>query len=124
MDPSRIIILPKAPKHEHVERCHLADLSLDNPITNGHTTTVDLLWSGLPIITYPISENMPSRVATSLCYALECPEMVVNSYQDYEDLAVRLASTNPAEKFDEHIPPEILRRPHGSMELKLLRAKV
>jgi protein O-GlcNAc transferase len=70
VDESRIYITPKVQKHEHVERCHLADLSLDNPITNGHTTTCDLLWSGLPIITYPISENMPSRVATSLCYAL------------------------------------------------------
>jgi protein O-GlcNAc transferase len=44
----RIIITPKAPKHEHVNRCHLADLSLDNPVTNGHTTSTDLLWSGLP----------------------------------------------------------------------------
>lgn len=55
IDKSRILITPKAPKHEHVNRCFLADLSLDNPITNGHTTTTDLLWSGLPIITFPIS---------------------------------------------------------------------
>lgn len=51
----RLLITPKVPKHEHINRCYLADLSLDNPVTNGHTTTVDLLWSGLPIITYPIS---------------------------------------------------------------------
>jgi protein O-GlcNAc transferase len=101
IDPSRIIMTPKAPKHEHIERCHLADLSLDNPITNGHTTTVDLLWSGIPVITYPISENMPSRVATSLCYALECPEMVVHSYQDYEDLAVRLALPSSNTTFEQ-----------------------
>jgi len=85
---------PKAPKHDHIERCHLADLALDNPITNGHTTTCDLLWSGIPIITYPISENMPSRVAASICCALGCPEMVVSSYQDYEELAVRLATNH------------------------------
>lgn len=91
VDKSRILVTSKVPKHEHIERCHLADLSLDNPVTNGHTTTCDLLWSGLPIITYPISENMPSRVASSLCYALECPEMVVHNYQDYEEFAVRLA---------------------------------
>jgi protein O-GlcNAc transferase len=48
IERGRIIFTPKASKHEHIERCHLADLSLDNPITNGHTTTVDLLWSGLP----------------------------------------------------------------------------
>ena len=80
VDPRRILMTQKAPKHEHIERCHLADLALDNPITNGHTTTCDLLWSGLPIITYPISENMPSRVAASICTALECSEMIVNSY--------------------------------------------
>jgi protein O-GlcNAc transferase len=77
VDPQRLYITPKVSKHEHVERCHLADLSLDNPLTNGHTTTCDLLWSGLPIITYPISENMPSRVAASVCCALGCSEMVV-----------------------------------------------
>jgi protein O-GlcNAc transferase len=80
VDASRIIMTTKAPKHEHIERCHLADLSLDNPITNGHTTTCDLLWSGLPIVTFPISENMPSRVAASICNALECPEMITYSY--------------------------------------------
>jgi protein O-GlcNAc transferase len=48
VDKGRIIVTPKVKKHEHIERCHLADLSLDNPITNGHTTTCDLLWSGLP----------------------------------------------------------------------------
>jgi len=94
VDQRRIIMTPKAPKHEHIERCHLADLSLDNPITNGHTTTCDLLWSGLPIVTYPISENMPSRVAASICYALECPEMVTDSYQEYEELAVKLATSD------------------------------
>lgn len=78
--PSRIIMTAKALKHDHIERCHLADLALDNPITNGHTTTCDLLWSGIPVITYPISENMPSRVAASICHAIGCPEMVVDSY--------------------------------------------
>ena len=88
----RIIFTAKVKKHEHIDRCHLADLSLDNPITNGHTTTCDLLWSGIPIITYPITENMPSRVASSLCLALDCPEMVVYNYKDYEEHAVRLAT--------------------------------
>ncbi len=96
VDENRIIISPKVQKHEHIERCHLADLSLDNPITNGHTTTCDLLWSGLPIITYPASENMPSRVASSLIHALGVPELVVHSYTDYEELAVRLATNTPS----------------------------
>lgn len=95
IDHSRIVMTTKASKHQHIERCHLADLSLDNPITNGHTTTCDLLWSGLPIITYPYSESMPSRVAASIVNALECPEMIVNSYEEYEEMAVRLATNHP-----------------------------
>jgi predicted O-linked N-acetylglucosamine transferase (SPINDLY family) len=34
---------------------------------------------------------MPSRVASSISFALNCPEMVVYSYKDYEDLAVSFA---------------------------------
>ena len=91
IDRSRILFTPKANKNLHINRCFLADLALDNAITNGHTTTCDLLWSGLPIVTYPHTENMPSRVAASICYALDCPEMVSSSFADYEDRAVSLA---------------------------------
>ena len=92
VDPSRLYFTAKATKHLHINRCFLADLALDNAITNGHTTTCDLLWSGLPIVTYPHTENMPSRVATSICLALNCPEMVSASFADYEERAVHLAN--------------------------------
>jgi protein O-GlcNAc transferase len=92
VDPSRIIITPKAPKNEHINRCYLADLSLDNLITNGHTTSCDLLWSGCPLLTFPATENMPSRVAASICTALGCPEMVANTFHEYESLAVMYAT--------------------------------
>ena len=75
----------------------MADLALDNAITNGHTVTCDLLWSGLPMVTYPHTENMPSRVASSICKALDCPEMVSASFQDYEETAVRLALNKDTE---------------------------
>lgn len=94
VDSSRIIFTTKVPKNEHINRCYLADLSLDNAFTNGHTTTCDLLWSGCPIITFPSTENMPSRVATSICYAVGCPEMVASSFENFEELAVYYAE-NP-----------------------------
>jgi protein O-GlcNAc transferase len=77
VDPGRIFFSPKVLKNEHINRCYLADLALDNSLTNGHTTSCDLLWSGCPMITYPATENMPSRVAASISCALNCPEMVV-----------------------------------------------
>ena len=78
----------KMSKQEHINRCYLADLALDNPMTNGHTTTCDLLWSGLPVITFPITNNMPSRVASSICMALNIGnESVCNSYTEYSNMA-------------------------------------
>ena len=125
IDPNRIIFTAKANKHEHINRCYLADLSLDNPITNGHTTTCDLLWSGLPILTYPVSEQMPSRVAASICAALECPELIVSSYEDYENTAVRLAITDPYEEMKGLSNlPEHLNKRQGSAQLKLIRQKI
>ena len=50
-----------------------------------------MLWSGLPVVTYPHTENMPSRVASSICLALGVPEMVSSSFEDYEERAVHLA---------------------------------
>ena len=88
VDPTRIVFTPKAPKNEHINRCYLADLALDNTITNGHTTSCDLLWSGCPMITYAATQNMPSRVASSICYAIGCPELVASSFNDYEERAV------------------------------------
>ena len=83
---------PKAVKQEHINRCYLADLVLDNPMTNGHTTTCDLLWSGTPVITFPLSDAMPSRVAMSIVAALGIgEEAICKSFEDYAERARKLA---------------------------------
>ena len=44
------------------------------------------------MITFPLTEAMPSRVATSICYALDCgQEMVCQSFFDYSKKAKKLA---------------------------------
>ena len=43
------------------------------------------------MITLPL-KDFASRVGASLCYAVECPEMVVKSSQEYLNLAVRFAT--------------------------------
>ena len=119
----RLFFTDIAEKEIHVSRCFLADLSLDSPLCNGHTTTTDLLWSGLPIITLPLTD-FPSRVASSLCSALDCPEMIVNNYEEYEALAIELAIGHPGTLPQlEHLPLH-LRNINGSLKLKYLRWKV
>lgn len=92
---ARVIFSPVAPKEEHVRRGRLADLCLDTPLCNGHTTGMDVLWAGTPVLTLPL-ETLASRVAASQLYALGFPELVAASRQEYEDIAVRLGS-NPSE---------------------------
>jgi len=49
----RIIFVDTVNKEEHVRRGQLADICLDTLIYNGHTTSMDILWSGTPIVTLP-----------------------------------------------------------------------
>uniref|UniRef100_A0A0D9V9G9 protein O-GlcNAc transferase n=1 Tax=Leersia perrieri TaxID=77586 RepID=A0A0D9V9G9_9ORYZ len=92
--PDQIIFTDIAAKNEHIRRSALADLFLDTPLCNGHTTGTDILWAGLPMITLPL-EKMATRVAGSLCLATGIGEdMVVNSLEEYEERAVSLAE-NP-----------------------------
>lgn len=63
----------------------VADLFLDTPLCNAHTTGCDVLWGGCPMVTLPL-ERFASRVAASLCSATGLgEEMVVHSQQEYED---------------------------------------
>jgi hypothetical protein len=90
----QLVFTAVAGKIEHVRRGALADLCLDTHICNGHTTGMDILWAGTPMITYP-GETFASRVASSLLSALGCPDLIATSLQHYEDMAVEYAS-NPA----------------------------
>ncbi|KAF2584377.1 hypothetical protein F2Q70_00037749 [Brassica cretica] len=93
--PDQIIFTDVAMKNEHIRRSVLADVILDTPLCNGHTTGTDVLWAGVPMITLPL-EKMATRVAGSLCLATGLGhEMIVNSLEEYEEKAVSLALNKP-----------------------------
>jgi predicted O-linked N-acetylglucosamine transferase (SPINDLY family) len=91
----RLIFAERLPKDRHLERHRLADLFLDTHIYNAHTTASDALWAGLPVLT-GIGQTFQARVAASLLQAIEMPELITHSLEEYESLAVQLA-THPAE---------------------------
>ena len=51
---SSIVFSNVAAKEEHVRRGQLADVCLDTPLCNGHTTGMDVSWAGKSILT-PLS---------------------------------------------------------------------
>ncbi|CAD6213147.1 GSCOCG00003937001-RA-CDS [Cotesia congregata] len=89
--PGRILFSNVAAKEEHVRRGQLADVCLDTPLCNGHTTSMDVLWTGTPVVTLP-GETLASRVAASQLHTLGCPELVARTRQEYQDIAVRLGT--------------------------------
>jgi len=94
VDPNRIVFAEPVELPDHLARHRLADLCLDTLPYNAHTTASDALWTGLPIVTR-IGETFASRVAASLLNAVGLPEFVTATQEQYEDLAVELA-TNAA----------------------------
>jgi predicted O-linked N-acetylglucosamine transferase (SPINDLY family) len=79
-----------AGKAEHMARLALSDLSLDTiGWHNGHTTTNDMLWAGVPVLTAP-GRSFAARVGASLVRASGLPELVARDQRDYVEIAVRL----------------------------------
>jgi len=92
IDPSRIIFAKRVElMADHLARYALADLFLDTYPYNAHTTAVDSLKAGVPILTL-IGESFASRVATSLLRSIGLPELVTTTWAEYEALAIELAT--------------------------------
>ena len=98
IDSSKLVFAERMPIEEHLARHDLADLFLDTLPYNAHTTCSDALWAGLPVLTL-IGNTFPSRVAASLLTAINLPELITNSQEEYEALAIELAM-NPKKLAD------------------------
>ena len=93
VDPKRLIFGDKLATPEYLARYRCADLFLDTLPFNAGTTASDALWAGLPVLTCT-GEAFASRMAASLLTAIDLPELITTTQEDYEALAVELA-TNP-----------------------------
>lgn len=91
IDPGRLVFAPHADRRRHLERLTLADLALDTYVCNGHTTTSDALWAGVPVVSCP-GGTFPSRVSASLLKAAGQESLVTTSLGEYEELALSLVA--------------------------------
>ncbi len=94
VDPARLVFAGRVPLEQHLARHRNADLFLDTLPYNAHTTASDALWVGLPLVTCR-GQSFAGRVATSLLTAVGLPELSTANLQEYEALALKLA-TDPA----------------------------
>jgi predicted O-linked N-acetylglucosamine transferase (SPINDLY family) len=94
VDPQRLIFAPRVPVGAHVARNAAADLFLDTYPYGAHTTANDALLAGLPVITCA-GDTLVSRIAGSQLAAIGLAELITTTAEDYEALALELA-TRPA----------------------------
>ncbi len=95
IDPDRLIFAPRIDRiADHLARQRVADLFLDTSPYNAHSTTCDALFAGLPVVTC-LGSTFPGRVAASMLTAAGLPQLVTQSLDEYEALALKLA-TDPA----------------------------
>jgi protein O-GlcNAc transferase len=93
IEPDRLVFAKRlASSADHLARHRLADLFLDTLPYNAHTTASDALWAGLPVLTQ-IGETFAGRVAASLLNAVGLPELIAATGEQFESMAVELATT-------------------------------
>jgi predicted O-linked N-acetylglucosamine transferase (SPINDLY family) len=89
----RLIFGDSVKRPEYLARYRTADLFLDTHPYNAGTTASDALKMGLPLLTM-IGKSFNSREAASILTSINLPELITNTPEEYEALAIELAS-NP-----------------------------
>jgi len=93
IDSKRLIFGVRLKRQEYLARYRTADLFLDTRPYNAGTTASDALKMGLPLITMK-GKSFNSREAASILTSINLPELITNTPEEYEALAIELA-TNP-----------------------------
>ena len=75
----------------YLELHHCIDVMLDPFPYGGHSTSLDALWMGVPVVSLA-GASAVSRAGLSQLSNLGLPELVADSEDDYLTIAVRLAS--------------------------------
>jgi protein O-GlcNAc transferase len=89
-DPARLIGLPHESRLKYFKNYHRIDLALDPFPYTGHTTTLDGLWMGVPVVTLP-GPTVVSRGSLSILTNVGLAELAAKNKADYVALAVALA---------------------------------
>lgn len=85
----QVIIAPKMPMPNHVERIRHASIFLDSFPCGAHTTASDALFSNVPVVTIQ-GRAFHSRVAASIMSFAGAPECVASDWHQYEQIACDL----------------------------------
>jgi predicted O-linked N-acetylglucosamine transferase (SPINDLY family) len=90
IEPSRLEFFPKTSHREYLEYYQRIDMMLDSFPYNGHTTSLDALWMGVPVITIA-GKQAVARAGVSQLSNLGLTELIADSKDSFVEKAVGLA---------------------------------
>ena len=87
---TRLDFAARGPRRTYLERFQELDLGLDPFPYNGHTSTLDALWMGVPVVTLS-GRTAVGRGGVSILANLGLPELVARTPEEYVAIAVAWA---------------------------------
>ncbi len=92
--PDRIELIAPRSRQKYLELYHRIDVGLDTFPYNGHTTSLDSFWTGVPMITL-VGKTVVGRAGLSQLTNLGLTELIANTPEEYVRLAAELAGDLP-----------------------------
>jgi protein O-GlcNAc transferase len=94
IDLDRIDLIGRCRRAKYLELYHRFDLGLDTFPYNGHTTSLDSFWMGVPVVTL-VGKTIVGRAGFSQLTNLGLPELISHTPEQYVEIAKGLASDLP-----------------------------
>jgi len=90
VDPERLEFVGFQPRLKYLTIYHGIDVGLDSFPYNGHTTSLDSFWMGVPVVTL-IGNTVVGRAGLSQLHNLDLKELAARTPEEYVDIATKLA---------------------------------
>jgi predicted O-linked N-acetylglucosamine transferase (SPINDLY family) len=91
IESSRVEFVEPRPRPQYLQVFHRIDISLDTFPYNGHTTSLDSLWMGVPVVTL-VGDTAVSRAGWCHLSNLQMTELVGHTTDQYVSIAEVLAA--------------------------------
>jgi protein O-GlcNAc transferase len=90
----RITFVTRQPRRKYLEQYQQIDIGLDTFPYNGHTTSLDAFWMGVPVVTL-VGHTVVGRAGFSQLTNLGLPELIANTTDEYVAIVAALSRDLP-----------------------------
>jgi predicted O-linked N-acetylglucosamine transferase (SPINDLY family) len=94
IDPARIEFVGYCRRRDYLDYYHRIDIGLDTFPYNGHTTSLDSYWMGVPVVTL-VGQTAVGRAGLSQLSNLGLTELIARTPEQYAQIASQLAGDLP-----------------------------